>query len=177
MCGAFAVGRKAVLASRDRCLRSGTIRGLLGPATRRLHRALLIRRVPAGPPPHNGSQWLAIRRGRVVAGVVLSDRLPGHPEVVQWWLSELWVDRWHRRRGVGRRLVNELVAHAERHGIGAIVTAVKRGNPASGALLANAGFAPVSDPKLQMAIDRYYHEFADWPPGSALLLRRDLPTP
>jgi L-amino acid N-acyltransferase YncA len=54
--------------------------------------------------------------------------------------ASVYVDPAHRRRGVGRRLMVELVERGRSAGLGVLVGRVAEGNPASMALLESAGF-------------------------------------
>jgi [ribosomal protein S18]-alanine N-acetyltransferase len=98
--------------------------------------------------------------GRIV-GMASARLLADEAHVIR-----LAVDARDRRRGVGRYLLDGLVAWADDRGASAVVLEVRAGNAAAQALYAAAGFA------VEGRRPRYYPDGED-----ALLLRRMLTVP
>ncbi len=79
------------------------------------------------------------------------------------WVQNLAVRRDHQRRGIGRALLEELIAEAERHGIGIILLEVAVDNTAAQRLYEAYGFQTVG-------VRRGYYQPSN---TDALVMRRD----
>ncbi len=84
--------------------------------------------------------WVA-RRDELVVGVILanfnwSPKFGGRA----LWIESLYVTQSGRRRGVGRRLVDQLLDWAEEHGIKGVDIEAYRGNTPAGVLYRSLGF-------------------------------------
>jgi len=93
----------------------------------------------------DGSAWAGGSVQAVgMASLTVYQRMPwpGAPEARWAYVGQLWVDPQHRRRGVGRLLVEHLVAWARDGGLVRLVL-----NPSEMArpLYAGLGFRPASD--------------------------------
>jgi ribosomal-protein-alanine N-acetyltransferase len=123
---------------------------------------------------HVGSSWT---RGKLaeeldhdkatVQGVFVDEALVGFAcwrrMVDELWLLELAVDPDVRRRGHGRRLVEEGVELAQQGGQTSVWLEVRQSNAPAKALYRAAGFAPVTVRR------RYYADGED-----AVLMKREL---
>lgn len=93
---------------------------------------------------------------------MLSRGAAGEAEVLT-----LAVDPGHRRRGIGRRLLDRHLATLAAAGVGALFLEVEDGNAAARALYAAAGFTEVGRRES-------YYRAADGTRPAALILRRRL---
>lgn len=62
------------------------------------------------------------------------------------WLADVYVDRDHRGRGVGRMLVDGVMEHLEPIGLGRVLLATRDAHE----VYARVGFAPLPDPAIWM---------------------------
>lgn len=110
--------------------------------------------------PHLGPvSRVVVEDGRIVGYIVA--RVVGGEEAE---ILNLAVDPAHRRRGVGRILVDSVVAHCRRGGVRRIFLEVRVSNASAAALYASAGFVTVARRR------GYYRH----PPEDALVMCCDL---
>lgn len=103
--------------------------------------------------PAPGFALVAAHRGRP-AGLALIQRTFAPPEfIVQLVLDDLYVARAARRTGLGRALVNGLVAVAPLVSARHVSLAVRRDNPGAQALYAACGWEPTDDVLYERYID------------------------
>lgn len=100
-------------------------------------------------------------QGNTPAGFVLARDLGGEVEVLSIGVLPQW-----RRRGIGRGLIDAVIAHAESAGIGSIVLEVATQNEAARRLYAAFGFVQVG------RRPRYYRQMGAG--ADALILRRGI---
>ena len=92
---------------------------------------------------------VALARGRVV-GVALAWQRPG-PDAPVLVVADVAVAPSHRRRGVGRRLLQTLLAHGRAMGCGEATVETDRDDVAARALCAAAGGVEVLEPRVRVA--------------------------
>jgi phosphinothricin acetyltransferase len=77
--------------------------------------------------------------------------------------NSVYIHADHRGRGIGKRLMTELVPLARANGFHSIMAGIAEGNPASEALHARFGFAKVADErevgyKFELWLDVYWYQ-------------------
>ncbi len=106
----------------------------------------------------NGHHYLVALEGSEIVGYAGLSRSGDEA-----WVQNLAVRRDHQRRGIGRALLEELIAEAERHGIGIILLEVAVDNTAAQRLYEAYGFQTVG-------VRRGYYQPSN---TDALVMRRD----
>lgn len=106
--------------------------------------------------PHNEQQWrerlrsdiwlLAFENGTAAApvGVIAATREPPTP-ATDHFLSSLWVDPWHRRRGIARGLVEAAAQRVAAAGATAVSLWVLDGNDTARQFYTAIGFVPTDE--------------------------------
>lgn len=89
--------------------------------------------------------------GVLLANAFHSIKFPGKA----WWIEELYVDPSARRKGVGRKLVEDLLNYSKDNGFGGIELEAYRMNTAASILYRSLGFR-------RLARERYTFDLAEW---------------
>ena len=89
--------------------------------------------------------WVVVDAGRAVGFAAVSPNLPKIDVAYSSAaLTDLWLDPPYRGRGLGRRLIDRVVADVAARGLDAVTISVQAGNPAR-RLYRAAGFQPLSE--------------------------------
>jgi phosphinothricin acetyltransferase len=91
-----------------------------------------------------GAGWpfLVAERDGAVAGYAYATQFRDRPAYANSCENSIYVHPAHLGRGIGRALLERLIAEAEAFGFRQMIAVIGGGEPASGALHSAAGFAP-----------------------------------
>lgn len=98
--------------------------------------------------PRRNAAWIAWLRGKPVGHVVLCARHSMEFGGLDGSIDDLFVRAPARRRGIGRALLERLIAHARAQGVLALHVEVAPDNAAAQALYATLGLQPTPDRQL-----------------------------
>lgn len=104
---------------------------------------------------HGGALLLLVEDGRTVAGGALRAYepelaaagivVPGFPEVPTTEFKRIWTHAEHRRRGLGRRVLDALEGRARGFGYRQVFLTTGPNQPEAVALYASAGYTEIAD--------------------------------
>ncbi len=101
--------------------------------------------------PKRNAAWIAWIDGKPVGHAVLCARHSMEFGGLDGSIDDLYVHPVGRRRGIGRALLERLVAHARAHGVLALHVEAAPDNAAAQALYATLGLCPIPDRQLLVA--------------------------
>jgi ribosomal protein S18 acetylase RimI-like enzyme len=98
--------------------------------------------------PSLGCIWIACANGVAIGHAVLTVRFTMEHEGLSGYIDDLYVQPPHRRRGVGRGLLDELVAECSARRCKALHVEVGKSNAAALALYAGFGLHSAADGRI-----------------------------